>query len=298
MAIRAVGVLSPGDMGHAVGLVLHQHGLRVLTCLAGRSERTRALAAEGGFEDAPSLEALVSSVDILLSILVPASAEETAGAVARAVEATHADLLFADCNAIAPSTARRVAQRVAAAGARVADGGIIGPPPVRPGFRLFSSGPGAQELAQLGQFGLDVRVLPGEVGQASGLKMCYAAMTKGTQALATELLVAARAMGLEDALRGEQTGSVAGVRNFVARGLANMPPKAHRWVGEMEEIAQTFEDLGLPGKLMLGAADVYRFVASTPLGHQTPEAVDTSRELDSIIAELADSLPGLAVGRR
>jgi hypothetical protein len=36
-----------------------------------------------------------------------------------------------------------------------------------------------------------------------------------------------------------------------------MPPKAYRWIGEMEEIAQCFEELGLPGRIMMGAADVY-----------------------------------------
>ena len=44
---------------------------------------------------------------------------------------------------------------------------------------------------------------------------------------------------------------------FVERALSSMPPKAYRWIGEMEEIARCFEDLGLPGRLMLGAADVY-----------------------------------------
>ena len=33
--------------------------------------------------------------------------------------------------------------------------------------------------------------------------------------------------------------------------------EAYRWIGEMEEIAQCFEDLGLPGRMLLGAADVY-----------------------------------------
>src|SRR5207302_6399920 len=125
--------------------------------------------------------------------------------------------------------------------------------------RFFTSGPGAREFSQLREFGLDIRVLDGAVGQASGLKMCYAAMTKGVQALGTELLVAARLMGVEDTLLAEQTQSadVAAVRRFVERALPTMPPKAYRWIGEMEEIARCFEDLGLPGRLMLGAADVY-----------------------------------------
>ncbi len=46
-----VGIISPGDMGHAIGAVLRQHGLRVLTNLQGRSARTVALAAQAGMTD-------------------------------------------------------------------------------------------------------------------------------------------------------------------------------------------------------------------------------------------------------
>jgi hypothetical protein len=89
--------------------------------------------------------------------------------------------------------------------------------------------------------------------------MCYAAMTKGLQALGAELLVAARLLGVEADLEAEQTrgGDLATVRRFVERALPGMPPKAYRWIGEMEEIARCFEDLGMPGRLMMGAADVY-----------------------------------------
>ena len=41
MGIETVGLLSPGDMGHSVGKALGEHGLRVVTCLRGRSDRTR-----------------------------------------------------------------------------------------------------------------------------------------------------------------------------------------------------------------------------------------------------------------
>ena len=51
MTIEVVGIMSPGDMGHAVGRVLIEHGLRVLTCLEGRSKRTYDLA----MKDANSL---------------------------------------------------------------------------------------------------------------------------------------------------------------------------------------------------------------------------------------------------
>ena len=51
--------------------------------------------------------------------------------------------------------------------------------------------------------GLDIRRVGPEIGQASGLKMLHSATTKGTRALWIELLTAARAMGLSDALAGE-----------------------------------------------------------------------------------------------
>ncbi|MBV9358104.1 MAG: DUF1932 domain-containing protein [Chloroflexi bacterium] len=69
-----------------------------------------------------------------------------------------------------------------------------------------------------------------------------------------------------------------------------MPPKAHRWVGEMEEVARTFEDLGLPPRLMEGAADVYRFVAHTPLGQEAPEERDPNRTANAVVAGLANQL--------
>ena len=46
-----IGIISPGDMGHALGAVLVQHGLRVLTNLQGRSPRTVALARQAGITD-------------------------------------------------------------------------------------------------------------------------------------------------------------------------------------------------------------------------------------------------------
>jgi 3-hydroxyisobutyrate dehydrogenase-like beta-hydroxyacid dehydrogenase len=257
--INCVGILSPGDMGSGVGAVLHEHGLRVLTCLAGRGAGSRERAERAGIQEVSDLEQLVRQCDIVLSIVPPSVAGAVADQVAAAVRASGAEVLYADCNAIAPGTARALSQTLLDAGARFADAGIIGGPPNRSANRIFTSGPGARELEQLREFGLNVRVLEGGVGQASGIKCCYAAMTKGMQALGAELLVAARLLGVEDTLREEQNlgSDLAAVRRFVERALPSMPPKAYRWIGEMEEISRCFEELGLPGRLMLGAADVY-----------------------------------------
>lgn len=294
MAIQTVGLLSPGDMGHSIGGLLHGNGVRVLTYLGDRSERTRALAAQAGIADTPSLDALVGEADILLSVLVPARATAVADQVAAAIERTGADLLYVDCNAIAPATVEQIGARILAAGGRFADAGIVGPPPRTPGTtRFYASGPGAAEFAELAAAGLDVRVIGERIGQASGLKMCYAALTKGLIALGTELLIAAHQMGLDAALRDEQRESIPSVLAWLESSIPTMPPKAYRWVGEMEEIAATFAALGLTPRMLEGAADMYRLVEQTPLGRESPETRDTSRDADAVINALARSLEQL-----
>jgi 3-hydroxyisobutyrate dehydrogenase-like beta-hydroxyacid dehydrogenase len=294
--IRTVAVMSPGDMGHAIGRTLRAGGLRVITSLEGRSPRTVALAAEAGIEGVPDDATLVREADVLLAVLVPAEAPSLGERIALALEATGASLLYADLNAISPRTVQGIGRRLAGAGAQFVDGGIIGGPPHpgRGGPRIYASGADAPELAALSRYGLDVRVLGGEtggeIGAASGLKMCYAALTKGLTALATELLVAAEAMGLSAPLRAELEGSQGAQLASLGRGISGMPPKAYRWVGEMEEIAATFADLGLTPRILQGAADLYRSVEQTPLGKETPETRRLGTSLDEVVQILASSL--------
>lgn len=300
MATPTIGLLSPGDMGHAIGAMVRGHGARLLTCLDGRSARTRALAATAGFEDVPSLEELVRECDLLLSVLVPAQAGDTArrvgAAIAREGTARGRDLLYADCNAIAPRTVMAIGEAIMATGARVTDVGIIGPPPRKGGMtRFYASGSGAAEFATLENYGLSVRVLDGPVGQASGFKMCYGALTKGIQALGTELLVAAQLMGLDEALASEQRESVPELRAHLERAVPTFPPKAHRWVGEMDEIALCFADLGLTPRILQGASELFAFVADTPIGKETPESRHTGRDLSGVVRALADNLTAKGV---
>ncbi len=298
MSIGTVGILSPGDMGHSIGKVLRDNGLRVLTCLDGRSDRSRELAGKAGFEDVASLDDLVQQADVVMCVLVPARATEVAGQVADAMRRTGATPLYVDCNAIAPATVRGIAELISAAGATVTDVGIVGPPPRKPGTRFYASGPGAERFAALREYGLDVRLVGPDIGQASGLKMCYGALTKGLQALATELLVAARLMGLEETLRDEQEHSMTAVLGWLEAQMPIMPPKAYRWVGEMEEIAATFADLGMTPDILNGAAEMYRLVADTPIGKESPEQRDPNRDMYGVIAALADAVSGRNVAAR
>jgi 3-hydroxyisobutyrate dehydrogenase-like beta-hydroxyacid dehydrogenase len=285
-----IAIMSPGEMGHAVAAVLRQAGLRVITQLDGRSERTRALAARAGIEEVGDDAALVRTADILLSILVPSEAVALAERIAGAVRGTGATPLYADCNAIAPQTTRQVAEIVEAGGARFVDAGIIGPPP-QPGAsstRFYASGRDAAAFARLKDFGLDVRVVGDWPGQASALKMCYAALTKGTTALMIELSIAAERLGVSDPLRAEFAESQPAMLERMQRAVPAMVPKAHRWVGEMVEIGRTFEACGLTPRMLEGAAELYALVAGTDLGRTSPEGWRRQQaSFDEVVSKLA-----------
>ena len=288
--MNTVGILSPGDMGHTVGQRLREHGLRVIAYLSDRSERTRQLAAKAGIEEVSSYEALVKEADIVLSILVPAQAGAAARAVAEALNKTGAELLFADCNAIAPQTTCRIGKVVEDAGGRFVDASIIGPPPRREGTtRFYASGTHAEQLARLNEYGLDVPVVSARIGDASAVKMCYAGLTKGLTALCTELLVAAEALGVRRALLEEYRTSQAAMLQRMEGGLPGMPPKSRRWVGEMEEIAATMDSVGLTPKFHEAAADMYRFVGGSSLADRTPEDPEEPT-LEEMLQVLVDNL--------
>ncbi|MCY4091865.1 MAG: DUF1932 domain-containing protein [Caldilineaceae bacterium] len=288
--MNTVGILSPGDMGHTVGQRLREHGLRVIAYLSDRSERTRQLAAKAGIEEVSSYEALVKEADIVLSILVPAQAGAAAQAVAEALNKTGAELLFADCNAIAPQTTCRIGKVVEDAGGRFVDASIIGPPPRREGTtRFYASGTHAEQLARLNEYGLDVPVVSARIGDASAVKMCYAGLTKGLTALCTELLVAAEALGVRRALLEEYRTSQAAMLQRMEGGLPGMPPKSRRWVGEMEEIAATMDSVGLTPKFHEAAADMYRFVGGSSLADRTPEDPEEPT-LEEMLQVLVDNL--------
>ena len=241
MDFSTVAILSPGDMGHAVGQRLRENELDVITCLAGRSERTRALSREAGIRDVATMEELVKQSDLVLSMTVSAAVPGVCQRVADALAATGSDTLFAECNAISPQLARDLEPVIIDAGGQFVDVSIIGGPP-RPGYspRFYASGPQAVQFEQLNDFGLTVQKLDGAVGQASGIKMCYAAMTKGSWALYTQLLMAAELMGLTEPLLAEFGSGQQAVLQRMERTIPTVPLRSQRWVSEMEEIRDTF----------------------------------------------------------
>jgi len=266
MGEATIGLLHPGEMGAAVGQCLVAAGHRVLWLPAGRSEATAARARAAGLTGAGDLADLVRQADVVLSVCPPLAALD----IARQVAGSGFGGLYLDANAIAPATAREVAGIVEGGGATFVDGGIIGTPPVEPGFiRLFLSGAKAQEIGALFD-GTDVATRlvergaagagrpAGEVGAASAVKVAYASWTKGSAALLLAARALARAEGVEDALLAEWEQSQAGLIQRWDRAATSATAKGWRWVAEMEEIAASMAADGLPAGFHQAAAQIYR----------------------------------------
>jgi 3-hydroxyisobutyrate dehydrogenase-like beta-hydroxyacid dehydrogenase len=127
MSFKRIGILSIGEMGYHWARVLDAHGVKVLSFADGRSAATRERARSIGVELAPSLEELVSQVDLVVSIVVPSAAIDVAERVAQALtKSGRTGLLYVDANAVSPMTAQSLGRALTQAQAHYVDGCIIG----------------------------------------------------------------------------------------------------------------------------------------------------------------------------
>jgi 3-hydroxyisobutyrate dehydrogenase-like beta-hydroxyacid dehydrogenase len=272
-----VAIIAPGAMGAGTGQRLTENGVKVLTSLQGRSAETAARAKAAGMADASDAE--IARADFILSILPPGDALKLAQRFAPVLQASNAKPVYVDCNAINPKTVAHVAAAIAPTGCPFADAGIIGSPP-KPGDagpRFYASGPAAPRFATLRDYGLDVRVLAGAMSAASALKMSYAGITKGTQAIGAAMMLAAGRAGSADDLLAELQSSQKQLFPWLQKSLAQMPPKAYRWVAEMQEIAGFVDEDPGARDLYRGAAEFYaRFAEDFESGDkQAAAALET-----------------------
>ena len=268
MSSTKLGLLHPGNMGISVGAAAQNSGVQVYWASAGRSDQTRARAEEYALQDAGSLQALVQSCDIVVSVCPPHAAEEVAGEV---IEHGFKGL-FVDANAISPQRALRIGEQLQAAGVSYVDGGIVGGPAWEPGRTwLYLSGTEAARVAECFAAGpLETTILGEKIGQASALKMCFAAWTKGSTALLCGILATAEQLEVWEPLAVQWERYWPGFPEEAEGRARRVTAKAWRFAGEMEEIAATFAGAGLPGGFHAAAADLYGRLAHFKDSQEVP----------------------------
>jgi len=271
--MKTVALLHPGEMGAAIGACLGGRGLRVVWASAGRSAATRSRARAAGLEDLGPLERALGVADIVVSVCPPHGAL----ALAREVAGHGFSGVYIDANAVSPGTVRDIGRVLEAAEATFVDGGIIGPPPVAgASSRIYLSGGRAKDIAGLfAGSNLEAIPLEGPAGAASALKACYAAWTKGATALLAAIRALATHEGIEAPLLEEWKRSQPELAKR-SEVITVQARKAWRWIGEMEEIAASFEAAGLPGGFHLAAAELYRRLESFKDGAGPPALAQVS----------------------
>jgi 3-hydroxyisobutyrate dehydrogenase-like beta-hydroxyacid dehydrogenase len=255
MAAQRIGILHPGQMGIVVAVSAQNSGNEVYWTSEHRSAATRKRATEAGLRDAGTLAELCKLCPVMVSVCPPESAEQIAEQVAQL--SYHGT--YVDANAISPERVQRIAGRLKTGGARFVDGGIIGPPAItRNRTWLYLSGEYAAEVAPYFSSGpIEVEVLAGGVGRASALKMCFAAYSKGSIALACAVLAAAADLDVLDDLQRQWARS-GPFLSELEREISRAAPKAWRFTGEMHEIAATFSSAGMPPEFHEAAAEIFR----------------------------------------
>jgi 3-hydroxyisobutyrate dehydrogenase-like beta-hydroxyacid dehydrogenase len=259
-----VAIIAAGDMGSAVGARLAEHGVRVTTSLAGRSAASVARAERARMVAVADDDALVGEADFFLSICPPGEAVALAQRMKPALTRSRQKPIYVDCNAVSPDTAVEIGQVLEGSGCRYVDGGIIGlpPPPGHTGTRIYVSGAAANEVAKLSDFGVAFPALDGPIGAASALKMSYAGITKGFTAVAVAMVLGATRAGSAAALHKELELSQPQLLAWLTRQVPRMPPKAYRWIAEMEEIGHFLGDSAPSGEIFEAIAKLYVDIAA------------------------------------
>ena len=300
MSFERIGILSIGEMGYHWARVLGGHGVKVFSCVDGRSAATRERARSIGVELAPSLVELVSQVDLIVSIVVPSAAKEIAEQVARALtKSGRTGLYYVDANAVSPMTAESLGRALTQAQAHYIDGCIIGgAAKLDRGTVVYVSGPEASRLSALNESGLRVKVLGPNPTQASAFKIIHAGLSKGLAGLFTELLVGANALGLLDETLADYDENHPGLLQKISNSIASLPVHAKRRSEEMIELRETFAYYGIAPVVVPSVEKILSSIADLNTGEaatRQESLVDTIKLFSDrglLRAESAAAKPG------
>lgn len=278
------------------------------------SKYTHERAEEGKIETLATDEDVVREADYILSIVPPRDALATAQRVADVLN-FHKDirstpLYYLDLNAVSPRSARTILNLFRDPSVVLpVDGGIFGGPPSlkeaptdgssNPSWyipKIPASGPykvvdspkSGQHLTEI----LNMKHISDEIGQVSGLKMCFASTTKGFSGILTQSFTTAQQLGVLDELKTLLGETYPETLHAADTYVPIAPPKAYRWVAEMEEIAATFsEEAGFEKDLFLGVSGVYKTMANdTVLGQEKTSYRNRGKTIEDVASAMNEGL--------
>ncbi|MGN6725455.1 MAG: NAD(P)-binding domain-containing protein [Tepidisphaeraceae bacterium] len=236
-----IGLLYAGEMGTAIGMQLQSTGCRVVTTASLRSPATQARIAIAGFQTCNTLAQVITTADIVFSVVPPAAAWDVAQQVAFFTpDASTHDRIYVDCNSIAATEIRGIAERLQSRHWRVVDASIHGQArSLAESATLYLSGPQADQITPLFGSAVRTRIAGPALGDASEMKMLLGGVSKGLCALATELGVLAERLGKLDLFCDEVSRFYPQLMTAIERMLPTYPSHATRRADEMLQLIWT-----------------------------------------------------------
>ena len=275
-----IGLIGLGEMGSEIGRYLVMNGLEVISVYEGRSEISKKRASKYKIRDAGSIEQFCKISDLVISIIPPDKAVETANLYTSYKNKD--GQIYCDLNAISTITAKKIKLLLDEKKIDYVDGAIMGGPPTENySPRIYLSGKLSEKLNFLNGKGIELMVLKGSDFKASATKMVYASITKGSKALVAGALIAAKKNNVYDELMEELKYSEEYFSLVAKNQIPSIKHKAYRWVGEMNEISLTYKESGLTGGFHIEAENVYELIKNLPEG---------KLEIDEIINQIADKM--------
>jgi len=274
-----IGLIHPGAMGISLAATAQAGGHKVFWIPEGRSSQTRERASAYKLQESESLEEMCETCSVIISVCPPHAAVDVAQQIA--------DIpykgIFADVNAISPQKAKSIYQLMQSRGVEFVDGGIVGGPAWEPGTTwLYLAGDKALDVAACFSAGpLETEVMGAKIGQASAIKMSFAAYTKGTTALLCAIMATSDELGVREALEKQWSRNGSDFAERTRNRVRGVTAKAWRFSGEMEEIAATFQAAGLPSEFHRAAADIYTRLSGFKDAERTPELDEVLQALKS-----------------
>ena len=275
-----IGLIGLGEMGSEIGRYLVMNDLEVISVYEGRSEISKKRASKYKIRDAGSIEQFCKISDLVISIIPPDKAVETANLYTSYKNKD--GQIYCDLNAISTITAKKIKLLLDEKKIDYVDGAIMGGPPTENySPRIYLSGKLSEKLNFLNGKGIELMELKGSDFKASATKMVYASITKGSKALVAGALIAAKKNNVYDELMEELKYSEEYFSLVAKNQIPSIKHKAYRWVGEMNEISLTYKESGLTGGFHSEAENVYELIKNLPEG---------KLEIDEIINQIVDKM--------
>jgi 3-hydroxyisobutyrate dehydrogenase-like beta-hydroxyacid dehydrogenase len=265
------------------------HAFDIKSTHAETAPAQHALCDTDGTACCNTAAQMVAASPVIFSLVTAAEAHDAARTIAQS------DLggrLFFDCNSCSPATKTKSQQVIEAAGGRYVDVAIMSPvhPKLHRSAILLSGDHAPAALGVMQSLDMDATIAEGPVGAASGIKLCRSIIVKGLEAISAEMILTARALGVEDPVIASLDATYSGFdwKTRAAYALDRMMTHGVRRADEMDEAVKMVQALGLAGGMSEASADLQRRVGGLALDSG---ATDLTQRADLLARALGVDRP-------